>query len=62
MCAALGAGCAGSISFENATPKAPTGVAITPSTIRPVWGSGLTITGSVSGGMTVELAVPVSAA
>ena len=31
------------------TSRAPTGVAITPSTIRPVWGSGLTITGTVSG-------------
>ena len=29
--------------------RVPTGVAITPSTIRPVWGSGLTITGTVSG-------------
>ena len=31
------------------TPRIPTGVAITPSTIRPVWGTGLTITGTVSG-------------
>ena len=31
------------------TQRVPTGVAITPSTIRPVWGTGLTITGTVSG-------------
>jgi hypothetical protein len=39
------------------TPKAPTGVAITPSTIRPVWGSGLTITGSVSGAGSLPVAL-----
>ena len=39
------------------TPKAPTGVAITPSTIRPVWGSGLTISGSVSGAGSTPVAL-----
>jgi hypothetical protein len=39
------------------TPKAPTGVAITPSTIRPIWGSGLTISGSVSGAGSVPVAL-----
>jgi hypothetical protein len=39
------------------TPKAPTGVAITPSTIRPVWGSGLTIAGSVSGAGSTPVAL-----
>jgi hypothetical protein len=39
------------------TPKAPTGVAITPSTIRPVWGTGLTITGSVSGAGSLPVAL-----
>jgi hypothetical protein len=39
------------------TPKAPTGVAMTPSTIRPVWGSGLTIAGSVSGAGSVPVAL-----
>jgi hypothetical protein len=37
----------GNRSFTTA--RIPTGVAITPSTIRPVWGTGLTITGTVSG-------------
>ena len=31
------------------TSRAPTGVAMTPSTVRPIWGSGLTVQGSVSG-------------
>jgi hypothetical protein len=31
------------------TPRVPTGVAVTPSTVRPIWGSGLTMTGTVSG-------------
>ncbi len=35
----------------------PTGVAITPSTVRPTWGSGLTITGTVSGSGTTPVAV-----
>jgi hypothetical protein len=39
------------------TPKAPTGVAMTPSTIRPVWGTGLTISGSVSGATSVPVAL-----
>jgi len=39
------------------TPKAPTGVAITPSTIRPIWGTGLTIAGSVSGAGSVPIAL-----
>jgi hypothetical protein len=37
----------GSRSFT--TSRVPTGVAITPTTVRPVWGSGLGITGTVSG-------------
>jgi hypothetical protein len=45
----------GSRSFT--TPKAPTGVAITPSTIRPVWGTGLTIAGSVSGAGSTPVAL-----
>jgi hypothetical protein len=39
------------------TSKAPTGVAITPSTVRPVWGTGLTITGSVSGAGSLPVAL-----
>ncbi len=39
------------------TSKAPTGVAITPSTVRPVWGSGLTIKGSVSGAASLPVAL-----
>ncbi|MBE2317583.1 hypothetical protein DVA67_016490 [Solirubrobacter sp. CPCC 204708] len=39
------------------TPRVPTGVAITPSTVRPTWGSGLTITGTVSGSGTTPVAV-----
>jgi hypothetical protein len=39
------------------TSKAPTGVAITPSTIRPVWGSGLTIRGTVSGAGSLPVAL-----
>lgn len=39
------------------TSKAPTGVAITPSTIRPIWGSGLTITGTVSGAGSIPVAL-----
>ncbi len=39
------------------TSKAPTGVAITPSTIRPIWGSGLTITGSVAGTTSIPVAL-----
>jgi hypothetical protein len=39
------------------TSKAPTGVAITPSTIRPIWGSGLTIKGTVSGAGSVPVAL-----
>lgn len=31
------------------TSKVPTDVAITPSTVRPTWGSGLTVTGTVAG-------------
>jgi hypothetical protein len=31
------------------TSRTPTGVALTPSTTRPIWGSGLTLTGKVSG-------------
>jgi len=39
------------------TSKAPTGVAITPSTTRPVWGSGLTISGTVSGAGSTPVAL-----
>ena len=39
------------------TSRAPTGVAITPSTIRPVWGTGLTITGTVSGVNSIPVAL-----
>lgn len=39
------------------TPRVPTGVAITPSTVKPTWGSGLTITGTVSGSGTTPVAV-----
>jgi hypothetical protein len=39
------------------TAKAPTGVAITPSTIRPIWGTGLTISGSVSGATSIPVAL-----
>jgi hypothetical protein len=39
------------------TSKAPTGVAITPSTIRPVWGSGLTVSGSVAGASSLPVAL-----
>jgi hypothetical protein len=39
------------------TPKAPTGVAITPSTVRPIWGSGLTISGTVSGAGSLPVAL-----
>jgi len=31
------------------TGKVPTGVSVTPSTVRPIWGNGLTFTGTVSG-------------
>jgi hypothetical protein len=39
------------------TPRAPTGVAITPSTVRPVWGQGLTISGSVTGASSTPVAL-----
>jgi hypothetical protein len=39
------------------TSKAPTGVAITPSTIRPIWSSGLTIKGTVSGAGSIPVAL-----
>jgi hypothetical protein len=39
------------------TAKAPTGVAITPSTTRPVWGSGLMIAGRVSGAGSTPVAL-----
>jgi hypothetical protein len=45
----------GNRSFTTA--KAPTGVAITPSTIRPIWGSGLTIQGTVSGADSIPVAL-----
>lgn len=39
------------------TGRAPTGVAITPSTVRPVWGSGLTVRGTVSGAGSIPVAL-----
>jgi hypothetical protein len=51
------AGIARSGNRTFTTSKAPTGVAITPSTIRPVWGSGMTVTGSVSGAASLPVAL-----
>jgi hypothetical protein len=39
------------------TAKAPTGVAITPSTVRPRWDTGVTITGVVSGAGSLPVAL-----
>lgn len=39
------------------TSRVPTGVAITPSTVKPKWGTGLTIQGSVTGSGTTPIAV-----
>ena len=39
------------------TSRTPTAVALTPSTTRPVWGSGLTITGKVSGQGSIPVAL-----
>ena len=39
------------------TGKAPTAVALTPSTIRPVWGTGITFTGSVTGAGSLTVAL-----
>jgi hypothetical protein len=39
------------------TQRTPTGVALTPSTTRPTWGSGLTITGKVSGQGSIPVAL-----
>src|SRR4051794_6465191 len=39
------------------TGRAPTGIVVMPSTIRPVWGSGLTMTGTVSGSGTTPVAL-----
>src|SRR4051794_27786601 len=39
------------------TSRAPTAVAITPSTVRPTWGTGLTITGVVSGTGSIPVAL-----
>lgn len=39
------------------TSRVPTGVAITPSTVKPTWGTGLSITGTVSGSGTTPVAV-----
>ncbi len=39
------------------TARVPTGVAITPSTVRPTWGTGLTIAGTVSGSGTTPVAL-----
>jgi hypothetical protein len=39
------------------TSRTPTGVALTPSTTRPVWGSGLTVSGKVSGQGSITVAL-----
>jgi hypothetical protein len=39
------------------TPRAPTAVSITPSTVRPIWGSGLTVTGTVTGANSTPVAL-----
>jgi hypothetical protein len=39
------------------TAKTPTSVTLTPSTTRPIWGSGLTITGKVSGQGSIPVAL-----
>jgi hypothetical protein len=39
------------------TPRAPTAVTLTPSTTRPVWGSGLTIRGHVAGATRTPVAL-----
>ena len=39
------------------TARVPTGVSITPSTVRPTWGTGLTISGTVSGSGTTPVAL-----
>lgn len=39
------------------TARTPTSVALTPSTTRPIWGSGLTITGKVSGQGSIPVAL-----
>ncbi|HWK25251.1 MAG TPA: hypothetical protein VNS09_01735 [Solirubrobacter sp.] len=45
----------GSRSFT--TPRAPTAIAVTPSTVRPVWGTGVTFTGTVSNGSRTPVAL-----
>ena len=39
------------------TSRTPTSVALTPSTTRPIWGSGMTITGKVSGQGSIPVAL-----
>jgi hypothetical protein len=39
------------------TARTPTAVALTPSTTRPIWGSGMTITGKVSGQGSIPVAL-----
>ncbi len=39
------------------TGKVPTGVAVTPSTVRPIWGNGVSFTGTVSGSGTTPVAL-----
>ncbi len=39
------------------TGKVPTGVAVTPSTVRPIWGNGVAFTGTVSGSGTTPVAL-----
>ena len=51
------AGVARSGNRTFTTSKAPTGVAMTPSTVRPIWGSGMTVTGSVSGAGSLPVAL-----
>ena len=51
------AGIARSGNRTFTTSRAPTGVAITPSTIRPIWGSGLTVQGSVTGAGSTPVAL-----
>ncbi len=52
---AAGVARGGDRSFTTA--RTPTSVALTPSTTRPIWGSGLTITGKVSGQGSIPVAL-----
>jgi hypothetical protein len=57
LVATSAAGVARSANRTFTTPRAPTGVVITPSTTRPTWGSGLSITGTVSGAASTPVAL-----